>query len=351
MVQRASPRTDNKLITQKIESQQENTASGNKQYSINEFHGDVTVPGVNGKKNAIFWLFIQSLIIGLLAVFTPYVYTIHPFTTGYLARNTKSSQEKIRNSLIYACSLIAVFSLLGVLVSLIIKFTGLRNFTEHWIFNVFFFRIFITLGISFLGAFNIKLPASWINAMAKRAEKNDFKGIFSMAITLPGASFSSTFPMVGLVLLLACNVSLAGPVIGLCGFAVGLSLPFVFPGLLDIFVKSKSLLNNIKVIMGFFSLMIALKFLSKADISLGLHLLERDIFIMVWMAIWAFMGVYMLGLIKLANDTEGEQNIYGQEYLSLSRLFIAITSFTFALYLLPGIWGAPLHGVNSFLPL
>lgn len=254
------------------------------------------------------------------------------------------------NSLIYAFSLIAVFTLLGCLISVVIKFTGVRNFVDSWIFNLFFCRIFITLGILFLGAFTLKLPASWLNAMAKNAQSNNFKGIFIMAVTLPGASFSSTVPIVGLVLLLACNVSIAGPVIGLCGFAVGLTLPFVFPVLLNIFVKSKSLLNNIKVVMGFLSLMIAFKFLSKTDVALGYNFIDRDIFIEVWMGLWIIMGVYMLGFIKLSNDTETELNVYGQEYIPLTRLFIAIAAFAFALYLLPGIWGAPLHGVTQFLP-
>ena len=171
-----------------------------------------------------------------------------------------------------------------------------------------------------------------------------------MAITLPGTSFSSTFPIIALVLLLAFQVSILGPVIGLFGFAIGLALPFVFPGILNFFIRSKSVLNNIKIIMGFFSLMIALKFASKADISLGTNLIDRDLFIAIWMGIWAFMGIYMLGFINLSNDTEPEHNLYGQEYIPLSRLFIAIAAFVFSLYLLPGIWGAPLHGVSSFLP-
>lgn len=316
----------------------------------NEFQASGLELDISRSTQAILWLFLQSLILGLLAVFTPYVYTIHPFTVGYLSRNAKSAKQKIVNALIYAGSLITVFTLLGILIALLIKITGLQRFADHWIFNLFFFRIFVTLGISFLGVFAIKLPASWINSMANKAEANNLKGIFFMAVTLPGASFSSTFPIVGLVLLLAGNVSIIGPVIGLFGFAIGLALPFVFPGLLNIFARSKSLLNNIKVIMGFSSLMIALKFLSKADISLGLNLLDRDLFIVIWMGLWAIMGIYMLGFVKLSHDTETEQNIYGQEYIPLSRLFIAIGAFVFALYLLPGIWGAPLHGVSGFLP-
>jgi len=320
------------------------------EYTTSEYAASGAQQNSGANMESIIWLFIQSLIAGLLAVFTPYVYTIHPFTTGYLARNTRSANEKIRNSLIYAFSIITIFTLLGFLVSVIIRLTGLQKFTEHWIFNLFLCRTFVVLGISLLGAFSIKLPESWINSLAKKARSNNIKGIVVMAFTLPGASFSSTFPIIVLVLLLAFNAGFFGPVIGLLGFAIGLALPFVYPRMLDIFVRSKSLLNNIKVIMGFFSLMIALKFLSKADISLGYHLLERDLFIEIWIAIWLIMGVYMLGMIKLSNDIATEENIYGQEYIPLSRLFIAIFSFVFALYLLPGIWGAPLHGISIFLP-
>jgi thiol:disulfide interchange protein len=296
------------------------------------------------------WLFIQSLLAGLLAVFTPYVYTIHPFTTGFLTRNVKTENEKMEKSLIYAGVLVIFFTLFGIFVSVIIAATGLHKFTEHWIFNLFFFRFFAVLGTSFLGAFSIKIPASWINSLADRAKTNDFRGIVYMAITLPFASFSSTFPIIGLVLLLAWNATMAGPVIGLLGFGIGLALTFVFPAMLNIVARSKSLLNSIKIILGFVSLMIALKLLSKADISLGLNLIDRELFIEIWIGLWTFMGIYMLGLVKFSGDTETELNIYGQEYVSLLRLFIAIISFVFAVYLLPGIWGAPLRMASGFLP-
>jgi thiol:disulfide interchange protein len=299
---------------------------------------------------SILILFLQGIFVGILAVFTPYVYKIHPFTTGYLTRNIQSARSRWLRVFAYAGSLILIFTLLGLLATLIIKFTGLQQFTEHWIFNLFFFRIFLTLGLLFLGAFALKLPAKWINAISAKAQSNSLMGIFIMASTLPLASFSSTFPIVGLVLVLAGNVPTVGPLIGMFGFGIGLAIPFVFPAVISIFAKSKSMLNNINVIMGFLSLMLALKFVSKADISLGLHLIDRDMFIIVWVGIWGIMGLYMLGLLKLSHDTESEINLYGIEYIPLSRLFIAIFAFVFALYLLPGVWGAPLPGVNGFLP-
>ena len=295
-------------------------------------------------------LIVQSFVAGLLAVFTPYMYTIHPFTIGYLTRNVPTAWGRMAKTLIYAASLIIIFTLLGALVTAIIAATGVNKFTEHWIFNLFFFRIFLMLGISFLGAFAFKLPASWINALANKAKKNNVKGIFVMAVTLPGASFSSTFPIIGLVLLMAGKVPVIGPVIGLFFFAIGLALPFVFPGVMRVFAKSKSLLNNIKVILGFLSLMIALKFVSKTDVALGTNLISRDLFLEIWLGLWIIMGVYMLGFIKMSHDTENEKNLYGQDYTRLSRLFIAMGAFIFAVYLLPGIWGAPLKGVSGFLP-
>ena len=309
-----------------------------------------TMVKYNTDIHAILLLFFQSIFIGLLAVFTPYVYKIHPFTTGYLIRNIKLAKSRWLRVLAYGCSLILIFTLLGILVSVIIKLTGLQRFTEHWIFNLFFFRIFLTLGLLFLGAFALKLPAKWITAISDKAQSNSLKGIFIMAATLPAASFSSTFPIIGLVLVLAGNVPLIGPMIGMFGFGIGIALPFIFPGIVSIFSKNKSLLNNINVIMGFFSLMLALKFASKADASFGLNLIDRSMFIVVWVGIWGIMGLYTLGLLKLSHDSESELNLYGIEYIPLSRLFIAIFAFVFVVYLVPGIWGAPLQGVSGFLP-
>ncbi len=317
--------------------------------TLNSFSSPILHIVLPSRKSMLL-LFLQSLGIGLLAVFTPYVYTILPFTVGYLTKNNNTSISKIRNPLIYALFIVLIFTILGVLVATIINLAGLQKYTDHWVFNLFFFRIFVTLGLSFLGAFALKLPEKWINRMSSRADNKTVKGIFYMALTLPGASFSSTLPIIGLVLMLAGAVPIVGPVIGLFGFSIGLALPFVFPIMLNIFVRSKSLLNNIKVVMGFFSLMISLKFFSKADISLGYHLINRDMFIMIWLGLWMIMGIYMLGYVKLSHDPESEHNLYGQEYIPLSRLFIALFSITFAIYLLPGIWGAPLSAVHNFLP-
>lgn len=296
------------------------------------------------------WLFFQSLIAGLLAVFTPFVYTILPFTVGYLSKGATSKSEKFRNSLYYAFFIIIIFSLLGLLISGIIKTTGLLKYTDHWLFNLAFCRLFLVLGISLLGAFSFKLPEKWVESMATRAKGSNLKGIFYMALTLPGTSFSSTAPIIVMVLVFAAKVGFMGPIIGLFGFAVGLALPFVYPAIANVFYSHKSLLNNVKVVLGFFSLFVGLKFLSNADVSLGWHLLDREVFLAILILMSMLMGFYMLGKIRLLNDYAPETNTYGQPYVSIPRLFIAISSFCFALYLLPGMWGAPLHGVSGFLP-
>jgi cytochrome c biogenesis protein CcdA len=311
--------------------------------------GATSVSGYK-KAQSLLWLFIQSLIAGILAVFTPYVYTILPFTVGYLSQSTKTKEGKLRNTLYYGVSIVIIFSVLGVLISIILGSTGLRKFTDHWLFNLFFCRIFAILGITFLGAFSIQLKSSWVNFMAEKAKSGSFTGIFFMALTLPVASFSSTFPIIGVVLLLAGSADNTGPIIGMLGFSIGLALPFVFPQSITIIDSHKSSLNNIRVILGFVCLLIAFKLFSNADASLGWHLLDREIFIAIWILLSVLLGIYMLGKMKLINDYAPESNIYGQEYIPLAKLFIAIISFSFAIYLLPGMWGAPLHGVSGFLP-
>lgn len=300
--------------------------------------------------DAFFILFIQSFTAGLLAVLTPFVYAILPITTAYLTPWGKPQKEGFRNVLLYALSLLIIFTLLGTLLSTIVATTGLSKVTTHWLFNFFVFRIFAGLGLSFLGAFQLKLPDSWANPTASKSQSGSFLGIFNMALTLPLVSFSSTGPLIVLVLILAVKTGVLGPLIGFFAFGLGLGLPFIFPKILGVFVKSKDLLNQVKVLLGFSALLFSLKFFSYADISLGWNVLGRDMFIVIWMILSLLVGSYMLGIIKLPLDPSSQINVYGQEYISIVRLFIAIGAFTVTIYLLPGLWGAPLHGVSGFLP-
>ncbi|MCF8450628.1 MAG: hypothetical protein K9G49_12230 [Taibaiella sp.] len=295
-------------------------------------------------------LFIKSVATGILSVLTPFIYAILPVTTRYLSPKSKPRAEGLRNTLLYALCLILIFTSIGTIISSIVRITGLNTFTTHWIFNFILFRLFAGLGISFLGAFELKLPSKWANPTASKAKPGSFRGIFFMALTFPIVSFSTMLPIVALVLLIGGKDVAGGSIITMFGFALGLSLPIIFPGMLNVFVKSKSLLNQIKVLLGFFSIALGLKFFSYADIGLGWNILDRDMFIIILMLLSTTVGLYMIGAFKLPKDYAPDQNVYGIEFVSMFRLFIAIALFTFVIYLLPGIWGAPLHGVSNFLP-
>jgi thiol:disulfide interchange protein DsbD len=243
---------------------------------------------------------------------------------------------------------------LGVAISAIFGSNALNTLSTNWIANLFFFIIFVVFGISFLGAFEISLPSSWTNTTDSKAGTGNFAGIFFMALTLAIVSFSCTGPIVGPLLVLAGKGGVAGPAVGMFGFSIGLALPFalfaVFPGMLNKMAASGGWLNEVKVVLGFLELMLALKFLSNADLAMGWRLLDREIFIAVWIVISILLGFYLLGKLKFSHDDATPKNIYGQEYVSIFKLFLAISSFTFAVYLLPGMWGAPLNGVSAFVP-
>jgi thiol:disulfide interchange protein DsbD len=219
---------------------------------------------------------------------------------------------------------------------------------------MFFFLIFVVFGISFLGAFEITLPSSWTSKTDSKAGVGSFGGIFFMALTLAIVSFSCTGPIVGPLLVLAGKGGIAGPAVGMFGFSVGLALPFalfaVFPGMLNKMASSGGWLNQVKVVLGFLELMLALKFFSNADLAMGWRILDREIFIALWIVISVLLGLYLLGKLKLSHDDAPVKNIYGQEYVPMFKLFLSIAAFTFSVYLLPGMWGAPLNGMSAFLP-
>jgi thiol:disulfide interchange protein DsbD len=277
-----------------------------------------------------------------------------PITVSFFTKRSKTRKEGIRNAFYYSLSIIIIFTVLGVLISLIFGATALNFLSTNWIANLLFFFVFVIFGISFLGAFEIALPSSWTNATDSRAGVGSFSGIFFMALTLAIVSFSCTGPIVGPLLVAAGKGGIAGPAVGMFGFSLGLSLPFalfaVFPGLLNNIASSGGWLNQVKVVLGFVELMLALKFFSNADLSQGWRLLDRELFIALWVVLAILIGVYLLGKLKLSHDDEPAKNIYGQEYVSIFKLFLAIASFTFAVYLLPGMWGAPLNGVSAFVP-
>jgi len=310
-------------------------------------------PKSSGNKSLL-WLFLAAIGGGLAAVITPCVYSMIPITVSFFTKRSKTRKEGIRNALYYSLSIIIIFTVLGVAISAIFGSNALNTLSTNWLANLIFFVIFVIFGISFLGAFEITLPSSWTSKTDAKAGVGNFSGIFFMALTLAIVSFSCTGPIVGPLLVLAGKGGIAGPAVGMFGFSIGLSLPFalfaIFPGMLNKMASSGGWLNQVKVVLGFLELMLALKFLSNADLAMGWRLLDREIFIASWIVLSFLLGFYLLGKLKLSHDDAPAKNIYGQEYVTIFKLFLAIISFTFASYLLPGMWGAPLNGMSAFLP-
>lgn len=299
-------------------------------------------------------LFLLSLGGGVIAIFTPCIFSMIPITVSFFTKRSKTRAEGIKNAIYYSLSIIVIFTILGVLVSAIFGSAALNTLSTDWRANLFFFVLIVIFAISFLGAFEITLPSSWTNATDSRAGVGSFAGIFFMALTLVIVSFSCTGPIVGTLLVEASKGGIAGPAVGMFGFSVGLALPFalfaIFPGMINKMASSGGWLNQVKVVLGFIELMLALKFLSNADLAMGWRLLDREIFIAIWIVLAVLLGIYLLGKLTLSHDDAPPKNVYGQEYVSIFKLFLAIISFTFAVYLLPGMWGAPLNGMSAFLP-
>ncbi|TKK68356.1 protein-disulfide reductase [Ilyomonas limi] len=305
-------------------------------------------------RHSLWLIFFSAFGSGLVALFTPCIFSMIPVTVSFFTKRSKTRAEGIKNAFIYSLSIIVIFTLVGFLVSLIFGPAALNNLATNWIANLVFFALFFVFGISFLGAFEITLPASWSTQADTKAGMHNVAGIFFMALTLVIVSFSCTGPVIGPLLVLAFNGSFYGPLIGMLGFSIALALPFalfaLFPGMLNVLGRSGGWLNAVKVTLGFIELALALKFLSNADLSKGWRLLDREVFLSLWIVIFALLGLYLLGKIKLHHDTELPVNESGLPYLSIPRLLFAITVFTFVVYMVPGLWGAPLKAISAFVP-
>src|SRR6185312_6020377 len=303
---------------------------------------------------SLWWIFIAGFAGGLLALITPCVFSMIPVTVSFFMKRSKTKAEGIKNAVSYSTSIIVIFTLLGFLITVIFGPTALNNLATNWIANLIFFLVFLIFGISFLGAFNIELPSSWGNKADSKAGTGSFLGIFFMALTLVVISFSCTGPIIGNLLVIAARGSYWGPLIGMFAFSLALALPFAlfafFPGKLNMLGKAGGWLNAVKVTLGFLELALALKFLSNADLSKGWRLLDREVFLSLWIVIFILLGIYLLGKIKFHHDDELPKNDFDIPYLSVTRLFFAIASFSFAVYMIPGMWGAPLKGISAFLP-
>lgn len=308
----------------------------------------------NAKNASLLWIFLGAFGGGLLALLTPCVYSMIPVTVSFFTKRSKTKQEGIRNAVYYSLSIIIIFTLLGFLVTVFFGPAALNNLATNWIANLFFFALFLLFGISFLGAFEIELPSSWSNKADSKAGTGNFWGIFFMALTLVLVSFSCTGPIIGNLLVLAAKGSYFGPLVGMFGFSLALALPFAlfafFPGKLNVLGKAGGWLNAVKVTLGFLELALALKFLSNADLVKNWRILDREVFIVLWIVIFLLLGLYLLGKLKFKHDDELPKNDFGIPYLSVTRLFFAIISFSVMVYLVPGLWGAPLKGLSAFLP-
>ena len=293
-------------------------------------------------------IFFIAFLSGFAALLTPCVFPMIPMTVSYFTKQSENKAKGVTNAIIYGISIIIIYVTLGVGVSAIFGADALNNMATNVYFNIAFFLLLIVFAASFLGAFDLTLPSSWINKADKASDRGGLIGIFFMAFTLALVSFSCTGPIVGTLLVeAAAGGNYMGPIIGMLGFSLAIALPFAlfaaFPGWLNSMPKSGGWLNSVKVVLGFLELALAFKFLSNADLVMQTHLLERELFIAIWIVIFALLTMYLLGFIKFAHDSD-------LKYVSVSRLFMAILTGMFTIYMIPGLWGAPLKIINAFPP-
>ena len=305
------------------------------------------VPLDEKEAGGMWWLFFISFLSGFAALLTPCVFPMIPMTVSFFTKQSKTKAKGITNAIIYGLSIIVIYVALGVGVSSIFGADALNNMATNVYFNIGFFLLLIIFGASFLGAFDIELPASWTNKSVEAEGKGGLLGIFFMAFTLALVSFSCTGPIVGTLLVEAATGGYMGPIIGMLGFSLAIALPFAlfaaFPGWLNSLPQSGGWLNSVKVTLGFLEIALAFKFLSNADLVMQTHWLERELFLAIWIMIFGLLTMYLLGFLKFAHDSD-------IKHISVSRLSIAILTGTLTVYMIPGLWGAPLKIINAFPP-
>lgn len=295
------------------------------------------------------YIFFAGFIGGLLALFTPCVWPIIPMTVSFFLKRSKDKKKGIRDAWTYGASIVVIYVLLGLAITLIFGASALNALSTNAVFNIFFCLMLIVFAASFFGAFELTLPAKWTSAVDSKAEQTSgLLSIFLMAFTLSLVSFSCTGPIIGFLLVeVSTTGSVVAPAIGMLGFAIALALPFtlfaMFPSWLKSMPKSGGWMNVIKVVLGFLELAFALKFLSVADLAYGWGILDRETFLALWIVIFALLGFYLLGKIKFPHDDDDNT-------VSVSRFFMALISLAFAVYMVPGLWGAPLKAVSAFAP-
>lgn len=292
-------------------------------------------------------LFFLSFLGGLAALFTPCVFPMIPMTVSFFTKQSKTKAAGIRNAIFYGFFIIVIYVILGSLVTAVFGADALNALATNVTFNIVFFLLLLVFALSFLGAFEIVLPSSWLTKIDQKSELGGLLGIFFMALALAVVSFSCTGPIVGTLLVQAASQAGMAPIIGMFGFSLAIALPFAlfaaFPGWMNSLPKSGGWLNSVKVVLGFLELALAFKFLSNADLVLQLHLLEREVFLAIWIAIFLVLALYLLGKIQLSHDSP-------LTHISVGRLSLAIMVLAFVVYLIPGLWGAPLQYISGFPP-
>lgn len=305
----------------------------------------------NAAGQSLWMIFLLGILGGLVALITPCVWPIIPMTVSFFLKRSDDRKKGIKDAIIYGISIVIIYLALGLTVTALFGASALNDLSTNAVFNVFFFLMLLAFGASFLGGFEITLPSSWNNAIDGKAEKaSGLMAIFLMAFTLTLVSFSCTGPIIGFLLV---EVSTGGggilaPTIGMLGFALALALPFtlfaMFPALLKKTSRGGSWMNRVKVTLGFIELAFSLKFLSVADLAYGWHILDRETFLALWIGLFAALGLYLWGLIKFPHDDEDER------HTSVTAFFIGLASIAFAIYMVPGLWGAPCKACSAFAP-
>jgi thiol:disulfide interchange protein len=301
-----------------------------------------------GSQKSLWAIFIAGLVSGFLAVLMPCIFPMLPMTVSYFIKSGENKSNGVSRALIYGLSIIVIYVVLGLIVTVIFGAAALNSLSTNGVFNFLFFLLLVVFAASFLGAFEITLPSSWGNKMDQQSDKGGITGIFFMAATLALVSFSCTGPLVGSLLVKAATTgALLGPAVGMFGFSLALAIPFVlfamFPGMMQSLPKSGGWLNSVKVVLGFLELALSFKFLSNVDLAYHWKLFDREVFLVLWIVIFALMGLYLLGKLTFSHDSK-------LPYLSVPRLFLAIIVLSFTVYMVPGLWGAPLKFLSGLLP-
>jgi len=301
----------------------------------------------SGEKKSLLMFFLVSFLAGLLAIVTPCVFPMIPMTVTFFMHDSVNTRKARFQAIVYGLSIILIYTVIGTVVAVTLGANFANFLSTHWIPNVFFFLIFIVFAASFLGMFEITLPSWMVSKADKQADKGGFTGAFFMAFTLVLVSFSCTGPIVGAILVQSAGGQILQPIIGMLGFSIAFALPFglfaFFPSWLASLPKSGGWLNSVKVVLGFLELALGLKFLSIADQTYHWHILDREVYLAFWIVIFTLMGLYLLGKLKFHHDSD-------VPFISVPRLSFAIITFTFVVYMIPGMWGAPLKALAGYLP-